>query len=273
MKGVRADARLFDLGKCESREKARALIMHGVVYIGEVRIEKPGQNVAADAELTVREDPIGFVSRGGLKLEKAITKYDIDVSNLVALDIGASTGGFTDCMLKHGARKVYSIDVGYGQLDWRLRNDERVVVMERTNARFMEPNWFVEGEEIGFASMDVSFISIKLMLKPIYDCLCMGAMGVFLVKPQFEAGREKVGKNGVVHSESTHKDVLKSAAEAVHEAGFTILNMDYSPITGPKGNMEFLLVVKKELDPKMYENLDESINSTVYAAHENFKSV
>lgn len=273
MKGVRADARLLELGKCESREKARALIMHGVVYIGEVRIDKPGQNVPPDAELIVREDPIGFVSRGGLKLEKAITKYDINVSGLTTLDIGASTGGFTDCMLKHGASKVYSIDVGYGQLDWRLRNDERVVVMERKNARFMEREWFEASDTIGFASMDVSFISIKHMLKPIYSCLATGAMGVFLVKPQFEAGRGKVGKNGVVHSEETHIEVLKDAVMAVIEAGFTVLHMDFSPITGPKGNIEFLLVVKKEADPKMYENLDDSINETVYAAHESFKTV
>lgn len=162
MKGTRADVRLVELGLCQSREKARSLIMSGSVYINEVRIDKAGDAVPEDCVLTVRENPNPFVSRGGLKLQKAVTKYDIDLNGLVAMDVGASTGGFTDCMLQHGAKKVYSIDVGYGQLDWRLRNDERVKVMERMNARNMTSDWF--DEEVDFASMDVSFISIKLIL-------------------------------------------------------------------------------------------------------------
>ena len=268
MKGTRADVRLVELGLCQSREKARSLIMSGAVYINEVRIDKAGDAVPEDCVLTVRENPNPFVSRGGLKLQKALTKYDIDLNGLVAMDVGASTGGFTDCMLQHGAKKVYSIDVGYGQLDWRLRNDERVKVMERMNARNMTSDWF--DEEVDFASMDVSFISIKLILPAIYNCLKNGALAVILVKPQFEAGKGKVGKNGVVREEATHKEVLLSCMLFAQSLGFEIQHVDYSPITGPKGNIEFLMVLKKRGGDSaiiMQDQADGIARNTVKAAH------
>lgn len=268
MKGTRADVRLVELGLCQSREKARSLIMSGSVYINEVRIDKAGDAVPEDCVLTVRENPNPFVSRGGLKLQKAVTKYDIDLNGLVAMDVGASTGGFTDCMLQHGAKKVYSIDVGYGQLDWRLRNDERVKVMERMNARNMTSDWF--DEEVDFASMDVSFISIKLILPAIYNCLKDDALAVILVKPQFEAGKGKVGKNGVVREEATHKEVLLSCMLFAQSLGFEIQHVDYSPITGPKGNIEFLMVLKKRGGDSaiiMQDQAEEIAHNTVKAAH------
>ena len=207
MKGTRADVRLVELGLAESREKARSLIMSGSVSLNGMRVDKPGDNVPPDAVLAVKENPIPFVSRGGLKLDKAVREYGLSLQDAVALDVGASTGGFTDCMLQNGAKKVYSIDVGYGQLDWRLRNDPRVVVMERKNARYMEPEWF--DEEPDFASMDVSFISIKLILPAIHACLKEDGQAVVLVKPQFEAGRSEVGKNGVVRDARVHEDVCR----------------------------------------------------------------
>ena len=242
MKGTRADVRLVELGLCQSREKARSLIMSGAVYINEVRIDKAGDAVPEDCVLTVRENPNPFVSRGGLKLQKAVTKYDIDLNGLVAMDVGASTGGFTDCMLQHGAKKVYSIDVGYGQLDWRLRNDERVKVMERMNARNMTSDWF--DEEVDFASMDVSFISIKLILPAIYNCLKTGALAVILVKPQFEAGKGEVGKNGVVREAALHTQICAMIMQFAQDIGFWVRDLSFSPITGPKGNIEFLLYLE-----------------------------
>lgn len=268
MKGTRADVRLLELGLAESREKARSLIMSGAVSLNGVRVDKPGDNVPPDAVLAVKENPIPFVSRGGLKLDKAVREYGISLQEAVALDVGASTGGFTDCMLQNGAKKVYSIDVGYGQLDWRLRNDPRVVVMERKNARYMEPNWFEEVPD--FASMDVSFISIRLILPAIHACLKEGGTAVVLVKPQFEAGRSKVGKNGVVREASTHREVLAGAAAFAVETGFEIMHMDFSPITGPKGNIEFLLVLKKntgEAETNLEKWLGE-VEKTVDAAHD-----
>ncbi len=244
MKGVRADVRLVELKLCESREKARALIMSGSAYLtGGARIEKPGENVPEDAMIELRGPEHAFVSRGGLKLKKAVEKYEMDLQGVVAADIGASTGGFTDCMLQCGAAKVYAIDVGYGQLDWKLRNDPRVAVRERTNARFIEPAWF--GEALDFATMDVSFISIRLILPGICACLGPGARAVVLVKPQFEAGKGKVGKNGVVRDAAVHREVLAGAARFASGVGFTVEGMDFSPITGPKGNIEFLLVLQK----------------------------
>lgn len=243
MKGTRADIRIVELGLAESREKARALIMSGSAWLEGKRVEKPGENVPEDAAVELRGAENRFVSRGGLKLEKAVEKYSIGLEDAVAMDVGASTGGFTDCMLIHGAKKVYAIDVGYGQLDWKLRNDPRVAVMERTNARFMEKAWFAE--PVTFASMDVSFISIRLILPGIYACLEDGARAVILVKPQFEAGRGKVGKNGVVRDAAIHLEVLVAAAEFAAKTGFFVEQLDYSPITGPKGNIEFLMLLKK----------------------------
>ena len=239
----RADILLVESGLAPSRERAKALIMEGVVYHGEVKVAKASDSFAEDAVLTVRENPIPFVSRGGLKLDKAVRKYGIDLGGKVCLDVGASTGGFTDCMLQNGARRVYAVDVGYGQLDWRLRNDDRVVCMERHNARLMEPAWFDETPD--YASCDVSFISIRLILPRMYECLSDSGEAVVLVKPQFEAGPRKVGKNGVVRDASTHLEVLANAAQFAAECGFTIKELDYSPITGPKGNIEYLMYLAK----------------------------
>lgn len=239
----RADVLMVESGIAQSRERAKTLIMEGVVYHGEVKVMKASDTFSDDALLTVRENPIPFVSRGGLKLDKAVRKYGIELRNAVCLDVGASTGGFTDCMLQNGARKVYSVDVGYGQLDWKLRNDERVVCMERRNARLMEPSWFDETPT--FASCDVSFISIRLILPRMYECLADDGEAVVLVKPQFEAGKNKIGKNGVVRDESTHREVLLGAAEFARECGFRIKELDFSPITGPKGNIEYLMYLTK----------------------------
>lgn len=267
MKGIRADVRLVELGLCESREKARAVIMCGNAFLNNIRVNKPGENVPEDCVIEVRGGENPFVSRGGLKLEKAVRKYGIDLTGLTTMDVGASTGGFTDCMLQHGATKVYAIDVGYGQLDWKLRNDTRVIVMERTNARFMEPAWFQE--QIGFASMDVSFISVRLILPGIYACLGEGAEAVVLVKPQFEAGRDKVGKNGVVRNPDIHEQVLSNAALFAQQMGFSIEAMDFSPITGPKGNIEFLLLLKKQVEssPISAQEVSLAASHVVTEAH------
>jgi 23S rRNA (cytidine1920-2'-O)/16S rRNA (cytidine1409-2'-O)-methyltransferase len=239
MSRKRADVRLVELALAPSREKAQNLIMAGVVYYGSRKIAKPSDIVNDNDALIVKSDPNPFVSRGGLKLQKAFETFNLDVRGETALDIGASTGGFTDCMLQHGAAKVYAVDVGYGQLDWKLRNDARVIVMERTNARLISPDWFCE--PIQFACMDVSFISIRLILAPLINCMADCSDVVTLVKPQFEAGREKVGKNGVVRDKQVHFEVLNHVIEFARGIGFHILGLSYSPIKGPEGNIEFLL--------------------------------
>lgn len=242
-KKARLDVLLTERGLCESRQKAQATIMAGLVFVDGQRSDKPGTPVAEDANVEVRGHALRYVSRGGLKLEKAMQTFPITLEGKVCADIGASTGGFTDCMLQNGAAKVYAVDVGYGQLDWKLRNDPRVVVMERTNARNMEPDWFTEAPD--FVSMDVSFISVKLILPGIYKSLREGAQAVILVKPQFEAGRGRVGKNGVVRDKDTHRQVVEDTARFALDTGFSIRQIDYSPITGPKGNIEFLLLLEK----------------------------
>lgn len=264
MSQIRADIKLFNDGLAKSREKARSLIMAGAVYCNGRRIDKAGELVSADAVLKIKQDPVPYVSRGGLKLKKALDCLPVSVENKVCADIGASSGGFTDCMLQHNAKKVYAIDVGYGQLDWKLRNDHRVVVMERTNARYMEEAWF--SESIEFASIDVSFISIKLILKPLYNIIKEGGEVVALIKPQFEAGREKVGKNGVVREAATHIEVLSEAICFAQQLGFEIIGIDYSPITGPKGNIEFLLALRKANEQTATEYSSE-INNIVEKAH------
>lgn len=261
----RADVLLVDLGLAQSRERAKALIMEGVVYNGEVKVMKASDSFPDDAVLKVREDPIPFVSRGGLKLNKAIKKYGICLKDLVCLDVGASTGGFTDCMLQNGASHVYAVDVGYGQLDWKLRNDPRVTCMERHNARLMESSWFELTPD--FASCDVSFISIKLILPRMYECLSSTGEAVVLVKPQFEAGRNKIGKNGVVRDENTHFDVLFDAAQFAKICGFSVTALDYSPITGPKGNIEYLLYISKGASDKETD-LYSAAKKVVSLSHE-----
>ena len=272
MTKVRLDVEMTERGLSPSREKARALILAGEVRVNGVRVTKAGQEIAPDAEITVVEDAIPFVSRGGLKLDKAIKTFPIDLSGRVCADIGASTGGFTDVMLQNGASHVYAIDVGYGQLDWKLRNDARVTVMERTNARFMEPGWFAV--PITFASIDVSFISLRLILPPLWQCLSEGGETVALIKPQFEAGRAEIGKNGVVRDAAVHERVIREMIAFADAIGFSVCGLSYSPITGPKGNLEFLLYMKKgctKNDAEMHK-IAESVPEIVKSAHSLGKS-
>ncbi|MDD3920191.1 MAG: TlyA family RNA methyltransferase [Eubacteriales bacterium] len=262
---MRLDVRMAQDGLAVSREKARAVIMAGEVLVNGKKAEKAGMEVPDAAVITVKANPIPYVSRGGLKLEKAMATYPICLNGSIAADIGASTGGFTDCMLQNGAKKVYAIDVGYGQLDWTLRNDSRVVVMERTNARNMEPDWFQE--ELDFASIDVSFISLRLMLPPLYRCLKNGGTVVALIKPQFEAGRSEVGKNGVVHKEETHISVCERILQFAQDTGYTVLGLTFSPITGPKGNIEFLAYLQKNENSHHMEEQGIDVKTIVLTAH------
>ena len=232
----RADILITSLGLAPSREKAKAMIMAGEVFSGTKKITKPGEMLPEDAELTVKGNSCPYVSRGGLKLEKAMKVFDVSLNGKICADIGASTGGFTDCMLKNGAVKVYAVDVGYGQLDWSLRNDDRVVVMERTNARFLTKESF--DDQVEFASVDVSFISLKL----IFPALKAAGIAetVTLIKPQFEAGKENVGKNGVVRDPKVRKQVIHDVIQYAYENGYCIKALDFSPIKGPSGNIEFI---------------------------------
>ena len=239
---TRLDQLLFDRGLAESREKAKALVMAGSVYVGGQKQTKPGFAVGEDAELEVRGERLPFVSRGGLKLQKALDVFGIDPAELVCVDCGASTGGFTDCLLQRGAARVYAVDVGYGQLAWSLRSDERVVVMERTNARSLTPEMFPE--RMDMAVMDMSFISLRLVLPAVRTILKENGQVVCLVKPQFEAGREKVGKKGVVRDPAVHREVLTDFIEAAGALGFVLAGLDFSPVRGPEGNIEYLAWLK-----------------------------
>ena len=264
---TRLDVALFERGLAKSREEAHALVLAGQVYLGEVKAEKAGQFVTEDTLLVVRGDTCPYVSRGGYKLQKAMETFPIALEGKVCADIGASTGGFTDCMLQHGAKKVYAIDVGYGQLDWKLRSDDRVAVLERTNARFMEPAWFEEG--LDFASIDVSFISLDKILPPLFPCLKNGGQVAALIKPQFEAGKNKVGKHGVVSEQSTHIEVIERILSVARDAGFCVKGLSYSPIRGPKGNIEFLVFLEKCIqDDHSVTEIDHNIAvSVVQDAH------
>jgi len=240
----RLDILLFEKGLAPSREKAKVLIMEGIVYADGVKEDKPGTSVDETAALEVRGRTLPYVSRGGLKLEKAMKVFPISMEGKTCLDIGASTGGFTDCMLQNGALKVYSVDVGYGQLDWKLRNDPRVVCMEKTNVRLMKPEDLPEKAD--FASIDVSFISLLLVLGPVRDLLKENGEIVCLIKPQFEAGREKVGKHGVVRDPKVHREVIERVITAADGLGLEPMMLSYSPIRGPEGNIEYLLYLKKK---------------------------
>ena len=235
---IRLDVMLVEKGLQESRQKAQATIMSGLVFVNGQRVDKPGTQIAPDAALEIRGNTLRYVSRGGLKLEKAMDRWPIDLQNAVCMDIGASTGGFTDCMLQNGARKVYAVDVGYGQLAWSLRSDPRVVCLERTNARYLTHEQIPD--ELDFASVDVSFISLKLILPALRGVLKQDGQVVCLVKPQFEAGREKVGKKGVVRDPAVHLEVLEHFLEHAAEAGFGVKDITFSPIRGPEGNIEYL---------------------------------
>lgn len=266
----RLDVLLFEKGLAASREKARALIMSGNVYVDNQKSDKPGTTYKDDVSLEVRETGLGFVSRGGLKLNKAIKTFKIDLRGLVAMDIGASTGGFTDCMLQNGAARVYSVDVGYGQLDWKLRNDDRVVNMERTNIRYIDREKVPK--ELDFISIDVSFISLCLVLPVAKSLMKDGAKAVCLIKPQFEAGRGKVGKNGVVRDPQIHVEVIEKIKTYVLDNGFKILGLDFSPVKGPKGNIEYLIYLENSGDSDDLSNKDAK--TLVKIAHEalNFDS-
>ncbi len=240
---IRLDSAVFEAGYAESREKAKALIMSGNVYVNNQKADKPGTQIKSTDALEVRGTVMPFVSRGGLKLDKAIKAFKINLKGAICADIGASTGGFTDCMLQNGASKVYSIDVGYGQLAWKLRCDERVINLERTNFRY------VTNEQVpdllDFASIDVSFISLSLILPSLNPLIKDGGCTVCLIKPQFEAGKENVGKKGVVRDEKVHIAVIEKIRAVIIENGFSILGIDYSPIKGPEGNIEYLAFIKK----------------------------
>ena len=243
MKKVRADKLLVESGLVPSRHEAQRRIMSGDVWLGDHRITKSGTLLPETAKLTLKGDALPYVSRGGLKLEAALNAFQIDVRNLAALDIGASTGGFTDCLLQRGARRVYAVDVGYGQLDWTLRQDPRVVVIERTNARYLTDE--VIPEPIGVAVIDVSFISVKKIIPAIDDFLAPGSVTIILVKPQFEVGKGEVGKGGIVRDPEKHQRVLRDITAFCKERGLAILGHIPSPIRGAKGNREFLLAVRK----------------------------
>ena len=242
MKKVRLDQLVFDRGFTESRERAKTTIMSGLVYVNGQKADKPGMPVDPECALEVRGDALPFVSRGGFKLDKALKVFPVDPAGKTCIDCGASTGGFTDVLLQHGAAKVYSVDVGYGQLAWKLRTDPRVVNMERTNLRYVTKEQIPE--DLDLAVMDVSFISIRLVLPAVKQLLKPGADYICLIKPQFEAGREEVGKKGVVRDPAVHEEVVRGILDFAPSIGFTVMGLDYSPIRGPEGNIEYICWLK-----------------------------
>ncbi|MDE6996483.1 MAG: TlyA family RNA methyltransferase [Oscillospiraceae bacterium] len=266
-KKIRLDVLLTEKGFQESRQKAQATIMSGLVYVKGQRVDKPGTAVDPLAEIEVRGNTLRYVSRGGLKLEKAMNVWPIELKGKICMDVGASTGGFTDCMLQNGAAKVYAVDVGYGQLAWSLRSDGRVVCLERTNARYLDRETIPEEPE--FSSVDVSFISLKLILPAIAGVLKDGGEAVCLVKPQFEAGREKVGKKGVVRNPAVHREVLEQFLEHARESGFTVLDLNWSPVRGPEGNIEYLGWLRKaEWQEKAFD-----LTALVEASHKELENM
>ena len=266
MKKVRLDQLVFDLGYTESRERAKTTIMSGLVFVNGQRADKPGMPVAPDSKIEVRGEAIPFVSRGGFKLDKALKVFPVDPAGKNCIDCGASTGGFTDVLLQHGAAKVYAVDVGYGQLAWKLRNDPRVINLERTNLRYVTAEQIPE--RLDLAVMDVSFISIKLVLPTVRDLLLPGADLICLIKPQFEAGREEVGKKGVVRDAAVHEEVLQNFIELVGSLGFALKNLTYSPVKGPEGNIEYLLHLKKHPEgTEVTDSLEVSVEDVVAQAH------
>ena len=264
---IRIDARLVALGLAESREKAKAYIMSGIVFVNNQKVDKAGDTVKPEDKIEVRGATLKYVSRGGLKLEKAMTCFDLSLNGKICADIGASTGGFTDCMLQNGAEKVYAIDVGYGQLAWKLRTDERVINLERTNFRYVTSEQVPD--LLDFASVDVSFISLSHILPVMNTLLKDGATAVCLIKPQFEAGKEKVGKKGVVRDINVHLEVNERVSGLIIQNGFTLLGLEFSPIKGPEGNIEYLAYIQKSNNPHIEETVD--IKSTVEKSHNELK--
>lgn len=265
-KKVRLDLYLFENGFTESREKAKALIMSGIVYVNDQKELKPGRDIKSDDIVEVRGSTLKYVSRGGLKLEKAMQEFPIDLRDCICMDIGASTGGFTDCMLQNGAKKVYSIDVGYGQLAWKLRSDERVVNLERTNFRYVTHEQIPEN--IDFASVDVSFISLKIILPVMYELLKNNGEVVCLIKPQFEAGREKVGKKGVVRDVNVHTEVIENIVSFASSQKFKVSGLSYSPVKGPEGNIEYLIYLKKSNEITPCDEYIEYAKELAKVSHE-----
>ena len=261
----RLDVLLVEQGYADTRTKAQAIIMSGLVYVDGQKADKPGTAFAETVAIEVRGDTCPYVSRGGLKLEKALRDFGVDPAGFVCSDSGASTGGFTDCLLHKGAQKVFAIDVGYGQLDWKIRSDPRVVVMERTNIRYVTPEDL--GEALDLSVVDVSFISLKIVLPVIKTLLKPTGQVLCLIKPQFEAGREKVGKKGVVREPETHKEVLDNFVAWVGEMGFSIANMTFSPVKGPEGNIEFLAHLKLGEEP----GITPDTGALVASAHETLR--
>ena len=261
MKKARLDQLVFERGLTESRERAKTTIMSGVVFVNGQRADKPGTAVDPEAVIEIRGDVLPFVSRGGYKLDKALKVFPVDPAGKLCLDCGASTGGFTDVLLQHGARKVYAVDVGYGQLAWKLRTDERVVNLERTNLRYVTPELIPEPIEL--AVMDVSFISIRLVIPAVKQLLCPDADYICLIKPQFEAGREEVGKKGVVRDPAVHEHVIESILQFAPGIGLSVVGLDYSPIKGPEGNIEYLChMVNRAGEDKSFD-----VHAIVSASH------
>ncbi len=259
----RLDVALVEQGFCESREKAKSLIMAGIVFVNNQKSDKAGNVIKPDDVIEVRGETLKYVSRGGLKLEKAMKVFDLRLDGFVCADIGASTGGFTDCMLQNGAGKVYAIDVGYGQLAWKLRTDERVINLERTNFRYVTEAEVPDA--LDFASVDVSFISLSLILPVMRKLLKEGGRAVCLIKPQFEAGKENVGKKGVVREKSVHIAVINKIIDLVRENEFSLLGLDFSPVKGPEGNIEYLCYIKK--DDKAERLCDVTAEAVVEASY------
>lgn len=260
----RLDVLLVKRGLAVSREKAKAVIMAGIVYVENQKEDKAGSMFPDTVKIEVRGNTLKYVSRGGLKLEKAMTHFGVTLDKKVCMDVGASTGGFTDCMLQNGAVKVYAIDVGHGQLDWKLRNDERVVCMEKTNIRYVVPEDLQEPAD--FSSIDVSFISLTKVLLPVYHLLKDDGEVVCLIKPQFEAGREKVGKKGVVRDPAVHEEVIEKVIAYAKSIGYAVRHLEFSPIKGPEGNIEYLLHIQKQKDG-LPENQEADVKGVVAAAH------
>lgn len=251
---TRLDIAVFEQGYAPSREKAKAIIMAGQVYVNNQKQDKPGFEIKDSDHLEVRGNTLKYVSRGGLKLEKAMQVFPVNLSGKICMDVGASTGGFTDCMLMNGASKVYSIDVGYGQLAWKLRCDERVVNLERTNFRYVDEKLI--SDKIDFASVDVSFISLKLIFPNLHKLLKPDSLAVCLIKPQFEAGRDKLGKKGVVRDPAVHIEVIENVINYALKGGFSVLGLDFSPVKGPEGNIEYLMLISPNDDPAVSEGIN-----------------
>lgn len=262
---TRLDVLMVKQGLSESREKARAVIMSGNVFVDGEREDKAGASFPETAVIEVKGNPLKYVSRGGLKLEKAMKHFEVELSGKVCMDVGSSTGGFTDCMLQNGAAKVYAVDVGTGQLAWKLRQDERVIVMEKTNIRYVTREQIPEPVE--FASIDVAFISLTKVLKPVKELLTPKGQVVALIKPQFEAGREQVGKKGVVRDKKVHLEVIERVLAHASEIGFEVLDLEFSPIRGPEGNIEYLAHLANQEEGTVRERREVNPASVVEQAH------